>query len=288
MNSDLQRSAASREVAETALVWLLHELRDESANLIVLGGLVPEALTRDQVPPVTPHLGTTDVDLLLIAQIDIAGDLGSVERALLKLGFVDVENGWRWRVEVDGVPVLIEFLCDLSETSTHDPVREFECVKPIGCEVLAAKNLRGTRFVGQDFVEETVEGTMPNGEVVRVKTRFASLEGYLLSKIYALRMRAAAKDYYDFPYVLIHNRSGGPGAAGRLLREGKFAGELVGMESVFLEVAARYHSVADDGPKLYAQESLKVDRGMDAARLRADAVEAVRIFLAELESGTSR
>lgn len=63
------RSRASRARAELALVRLLYELRDEGVQLVVLGGLVPEILARDDRS--TPaHLGTTDVDILLITHLD--------------------------------------------------------------------------------------------------------------------------------------------------------------------------------------------------------------------------
>lgn len=43
-----QRSAEARARAETALVRLIHELRDEDPFLIVLGGLVPYVLTGER------------------------------------------------------------------------------------------------------------------------------------------------------------------------------------------------------------------------------------------------
>lgn len=59
---DELRSRETRARAELALVRLLHELPDDNAFLVVLGGLVPETLTYDDSS--TPeHLGTTDVDI---------------------------------------------------------------------------------------------------------------------------------------------------------------------------------------------------------------------------------
>lgn len=48
--TDEERSRETRARAETALVRLLHELRDDEPFLIVLGGLVPDVLTRDATP----------------------------------------------------------------------------------------------------------------------------------------------------------------------------------------------------------------------------------------------
>ena len=81
-----QRSRKTRARAETALVRLLHALGDEDIFLVVLGGLVPEVLAGDEAL-VPEHLGTTDVDVLLITHFEPDADLGSVDRALEQLAF---------------------------------------------------------------------------------------------------------------------------------------------------------------------------------------------------------
>jgi hypothetical protein len=92
-----QRSAAARARAERALAWLLAGLDGANIELIVLGGLVPELLTQGRDVELPGHLGTTDVDILLVTHIDQSEDLGAVERSLLKLDFSPEEGGWRWR-----------------------------------------------------------------------------------------------------------------------------------------------------------------------------------------------
>jgi hypothetical protein len=99
-------------------------------------------------------------------------------------------------------------------------------IRPRGCTNLAAANLRGTGYVARDFVWEELSGTIANRTHVRVRARFAGLEGYLLSKCVAVRTRAAAKDYYDLVYVLLHNRAGGPEQAARRLLDGGLADAL--------------------------------------------------------------
>jgi hypothetical protein len=132
------RSRTTRARAELALVRLLHELREEPVFLVVLGGLVPEVLSRDDgLIPV--HLGTTDVDVLLITD----ADLGGVEWALERMEF-DADNAewWRWRGPVAGAPVKLELLCDLPDHPEH------EVIRPRGCTTLATVNLRGTVSMG--------------------------------------------------------------------------------------------------------------------------------------------
>jgi hypothetical protein len=276
---DEPRSRATRARAELALVRLLHELRNDDVFLVVLGGLVPEVLTHDD-GVIPDHLGTTDVDVLLITHVDAGSDadLGGVERALERAEFEPDpgETGWRWQGRVDDWPVKLEFLCDLPD---H---REGEIVRPRGCATLAAVNLRGTGYVATDSAEEELRGHLADGTPVAVRARFAGLEGYLLSKCVAVRTRGATKDYYDFVYVLLHNRAGGPDQAAQRLLDGELAHALVALRTTFLEVRERYVKTADIGPASYAEQALEVEPEADGALLRADAVDVVQRFFAAL------
>lgn len=275
---DERRSRETRARAELALVRLLHALGDEDVFLVVLGGLVPEVLASDGAL-VPEHLGTTDVDVLLITHLDPDADLGSVERALEHLDFKPDpnEDGWRWRGPIDHVPVKLEFLCDLPN------YREGEVVRPRGCRMLSAQNLRGTGYVARGFAWEKVSGVLPDGRKVTERVRFASLEGYLLSKCVAVRTRAATKDYYDLVYVLQHNRAGGPEEAANRLLNGKLADDLDPLRPTFIEVKERYVKTADGGPTGYAEQAMEVEPDADAATLRADAVDVVQRFFTALE-----
>lgn len=279
-----ERSPHARARAERALVWLLNELRDEDPFLVVLGGLVPGVLTRGEGATIPRHLGTTDVDMLLIAHLDTDADLSCVEDALKRLEFIPDPgaDGWRWRGTVDGAPVLIEFLCDL------DDHRDGESIRPAGCRALAAANLRGTGYVENDFAWERLSGVLDDGTPTTVDVRFAGLEGFLISKCVAVRTRAAAKDYYDFAYVLLHNCAGGPEQAARQLRSGSLADAIGHLRSTFLEVRERYRKPSDDGPRFYAEQALQVEPQADAALLRADAVDAAARFFEALENASSR
>jgi hypothetical protein len=274
---DEQRSRETRARAELALARLAHELRDENVFLVVLGGLVPEVLARDD-GLIPEHLGTTDVDVLLITHVDPDADLGGVERALKRLEFAPdaTADGWRWRGPVDGVTVKFEFLCDLPD---HP---EGEIIRPRGCTTLAAANLRGTGYVASDWAWEALSGELADGTQVSVRVRFAGLEGYLLSKCVAVRTRAATKDYYDLAYVLLHNRAGGPERAAQQLLDGELAGKLAALRTTFLEVRERYAKTTDRGPRGYAEQALEVEPEADEALMRADAVDVVQRFFGAL------
>jgi len=269
------RSAEARARAERALVLLINEIRDD-VPLIVLGGLVPQVLTRDEDAVIPQHLGTTDVDVLLITELDAKADLGAVESALRRLVFAPRGQSWRWRGRIDDRPVKIEFLCDLDDRP------EGEVVRPAGCAELAAVNLRGTGYVARDWAWQKLTTTARDGGKVTVRVRFAGLEGFLLSKCVAVRARGLEKDYYDLAYVLLNNRAGGPEAAAAQLRGGRLSDALPALRSTFVEVRGRYFRPSDIGPSSYAEQALQVDPELDRPTLGADAVDAIERFFRAL------
>ena len=267
-----ERSPAARELAERALVWLVHELGNRWAGLVVLGGLVPETLV-DESPSTPQHLGTTDVDVHVDFGISPRDDLVAVEDALLRLGFSPAENGWRWKGAVGGAEIKLEFLCELDDKA------EGTVIRPPGCKRLGAVNLRGTGFVSQDYVLRPVTGRLRDEAEVTVEVAFADVGGFLLAKAVALRERAAEKDYYDFVYVLLFNRLGGPAAAARVIRE---RGLRLPSSALWREVAARFHDTQSLGSRAYCIQAQQANPDGDAATLKQDAVAAVREFIEEL------
>ena len=167
----------------------------------MLGGLVPELLTRGQGDETPAHLGTTDIDIHITLVPDPESGLSALEAALEA---IDAEpdpkiDGWRWLIPIEGTRVKIEFLCDLEDRPANETI-------PLpGCHQVKAANLRGTGFVARDWVEEEIERTT-DGETSVRRARFAGLEGYLMAKSYAVRSRGADKDYYDLVHVLLYNR----------------------------------------------------------------------------------
>jgi hypothetical protein len=215
---ELERSPQARQLAERALVNLLHGLGEEDTGIVILGGLVPEVLTDGQEPPAPTHLGTTDVDLVLVTHLTLDVDLGHIERALEGMEFQPSDYNWRWRGGFGGPAVKIEFLCDL------DTRREFEEVELVGCGRLIAQNLRGTGFVTRDWAWRRLDSTLADGSAVSVNARFAQLAGYLLSKLVAARTRGAEKDFYDLAYGFLTppaRRASRPNRCGRRRRKAR-------------------------------------------------------------------
>lgn len=264
-------------MTERVLVSLVHELGADSGIITVVGGLVPTVLTRGATPPAPPHLGTTDVDIHLSVVSATSGNAyQTIEQALRSIGCQpdSKADGWRWYATVEGYRVNIEFLCDVETLPPNATVRR-EGV------ILGAANLRGTRYVELDWILEEVEAELiTRDEIVSLQVRFAGLEGYLLTKAHAIQNRGLQKDYYDFVYVLIHNELGGPVAAAKTLRTGKFAKDVADAERLWREISARYERFTDIGATSFATQSMQADPDDDYARLCRDAVAAVAEFTA--------
>ncbi|MGH8924545.1 MAG: hypothetical protein ACRDWA_07935 [Acidimicrobiia bacterium] len=277
------RSPAARLLAERALLRLLDALGDHDVPIVVLGGLVPEVLTRNQEPPAPQHLGTTDVDihLGLGLQPDAVQDLGVLEEALVEAGFKPDEGteGWRWDREEGGQRVKIEFLCEL------DNQQEEAIVRPVGCDRLRAVNLRGTAYVTEDFQWEELSGKLDDDATVARRVRFAGLEGYLMSKIHVTWRRGAPKDYYDLVYTLLYNRLGGAEGVADVFAAGRFRKRIDLASGPWPEIRARFTKATDIGPESYANQAVQADPATDRAQARQDAVGAVAGFLDRLARG---
>lgn len=259
---------------------MLNRSGELGSSLVVLGGLVPEVLTRDQDPPVPQHLGTTDVDVLINFQVDMEQDLGNIEKGLKELGFTPDRgaNGWRWIGDISGFPVRLEFLCELDNQPAGAIVR------PVGCNLLGAANLRGVGFVAFDHEVQTITGELQDGTLATIRVPFAGLCGYLLAKAMAVTERGKEKDYYDLVYVLLYNRRGGPGAVATALKESQFAGRLNTLASTWRELGARFQTAETIGPRSYSAQAYLANPTADRLILRQDAVAAVTEFLMEINT----
>ncbi len=214
MDSDQERTPQARDLAEEALVRLALALGSHVSKIVIIGGLNPSFLTNS--PPV-PHLGTTDVDVLLEVGFVYEREEMSfswLEVGLRKAGFwphVSGSQPWRWYTKLNGMLVKLELLCD-----TYDSPGQ-EIALP-GCDTVVAQNLKGPRPALLDSVQRSVSvpaevrsdfPDAPDSVIVR----FAGLGGYVMSKAAAVVARGADKDYYDLVFVLIYNSEGGPAGA---------------------------------------------------------------------------
>jgi hypothetical protein len=265
------RDRRSRAIAESALAELLRAAGPHSAELVLIGGLVPEHL----VDADEPHQGTNDVDLLLDIGVEYDrddADYAWLERALTTAGFVPVtpNTGWRWMTDVDGFPVVVEFLVDVADNLDQ------EIALP-GALLLGAKNLRGPGPALRDAHAAVVRGE---------RVRMTDLGGYLAAKGAAAFWRRAEKDLYDFAWVIVNATREDPDRAPRAV--GAVLNPEVDRDRFGAVIGAceLYTSATSIGSTTFAAVSAQAGSEDDQSALALDASAAVRVFRQRLERRT--
>jgi hypothetical protein len=87
------------------------------ADLYLAGGLAPRYLASQVPADARAHVGTADVDLII--GLALAGETTETYRTLQnnleKARFRQQEPSYRWARDVDGVAVMVEFLCETEQ-----------------------------------------------------------------------------------------------------------------------------------------------------------------------------
>lgn len=267
---------------ERALVTLLGDIGPWSERIYLVGGLAPRYVVGSLPEGARPHVGTTDVDLVIgLALGDESPEAyRTLENNLKKAGF-NTESSFRWTKYVEGVKVIVEFLC---ETDQVEPGRIY---KPKGEGTgtgLGAFNVRGAQLVTRDYVVRTIEAErFDDGGVSRVDVRVANILSYTVLKILAFQDRHENKDSYDLIYCLL-NFGEGPHDAGRVAAASAILNDVQVHESLQL-LAERFESVVHDGPRAYGAFLADDGDAQETARLQQEAVAVVREFLEALRAG---
>lgn len=189
--------------------------------------------------------------------------------------FEQREPSFRWAREVDGTPVLIEFLC---ESDAVAPGRIFRPKGEFTGSRLGAFNVRGAQLARDDFIEHEIEGErLDGGGRSRVRVRVAGVLPYTVMKVLAFQDRHENKDAYDLVFTLL-NYPGGPGDAGATAAGSPVARHAHVTEALAL-LRERFRGVEQDGPNAYALFLAEPEDEDDRARLRQEAVATVREFL---------
>jgi hypothetical protein len=224
-----------------------------------------------------PHVGTTDIDLVLgIALGDETPDTyRTLHNNLQTAGFVQEEPSFRWSRKVDGFPMLVEFLC---ETDAVESGRIFSPKGEKAGTKLGAFNVRGALLVREDFIECEIEGErLDGGGRSKVLVRVANVLSYTVLKIFAFQDRHANKDAYDLVFTLF-NYAEGPRAAGCSAAASAVVGHPQVKEALAL-LEDRFRDVGQDGPSAYASFLATPDNDDEKARFRQEAVATVHEFL---------
>lgn len=259
---------------ERALVTLLGDVGPWSQRVYLAGGLAPRYIVGTLPEGARPHVGTTDVDLVIALTL---GDESpeayrTLENNLKKAGFKD-ETSFRWKKVVDDVTVTIEFLC---ETDKVEPGKIFKPRQGLGSG-LGAFNVPGAQLVARDFSEVEIEADrLDDGGRSKVVVRVAGILSYTVLKTLVFQDRHENKDAYDLVFCLL-NFGDGPSDAGRQAKDSAIRSDAQVVAALQL-LRERFESADHDGPHAYS--AFLDDGDTDAAaQRRQEAVAVVREFL---------
>lgn len=263
------------ELCERVLVTLLRGLGPWKKSVYLIGGLVPRYLVDD------PHVGTSDVDLVLdlqlVAEIEAYRTL---EQNLKNLGFErgTNEEGQRqhhsWQLVVDEtVTITVDLLCPEWEEAGR--------LKSVpGNRALSALRIPGAHLVMKDYQEVTLEAELLDARGVAKETvRVAGYLSFVVLKALAYEDRMEEKDAYDLIFILLR-AEGGPEACGRVLaqRRQEWPDEPQ-LEKALKILRERFVSPRHDGPTSYARFQVELGEPQQTARLRQEAYTVVTDFL---------
>jgi hypothetical protein len=262
---------------ERALVTLLGDLGPWRERIYLVGGLAPRYLVGRLPDGARAHVGTTDVDLVIGVALgdETPATYLTLQNNLEKSHFDPTDPGFRWVREVDGVKVVVEFLCETESVPAGFIFRPK--AGSTGSNV-GAFNVRGANLVRYDYVERVLEGErLDGGGRSKVTVRVANLLPYTVLKVLAFQDRHENKDAYDLVFCLLHFGDG-PEAAGREAARSSVAHHASVTGALEL-LGERFQDVGQDGPSSYATFLAEPGDDEAAARQRREAVATVRTFL---------
>lgn len=262
---------------ERVLLTLLGDLGPWRERVYLAGGLAPRYLVGQLPEGARAHVGTADVDLVIGLALgdETPETYRTLQNNLEKAGFEQGDPSFRWARDVDGVTVLVEFLCETTE------VAQGRIFRPKGESTgakLGAFNVRGAQLVRDDFIERNIAGErLDGGGHSRVAVRVAGVLPYTVLKIFAFQDRHENKDAYDLVFTLL-NYADGPQGAGRTAASSAIAKHQQVAEAMGL-LEERFRDIGRDGPSAYSS-FLAAEADADSqARLRQEAVQTVREFI---------
>ena len=252
-------------------------------RIFLAGGLVPRYLLPELPGLARPHVGTTDIDLVVgVAVVDEGPEpyetlVTNMRRAGFDISKDDAgrQQSFRWCVVIDSKTVLVEFMTEQGGApGTIARPRQNTGAK------LGAFEARGASLVALDYVEREIRGKLPDGSESVGRLRVANLVPFLTLKSLALDERGLVKhkDAYDIVFTL-GNWPGGPAGAAAAAAASPVIGREV-VRDALGKLDAHFEHVRMDGPGHYSTFLFNeaVDDDEDAQRLRLEALAVVRGF----------
>lgn len=273
--SDYDEETTAR--CERVLLTLLGDLGPWRERIYLAGGLAPRYLIGQLPEGARPHVGTTDIDLVIGLALgdETPETYRTLQNNLEKAHFEQREPSFRWARDVDGATLLVEFLC---ETDQVEPGRIFRPKGEATGSKLGAFNVRGAHLVRDDFLEREIKGErLDGGGHSRVIVRVANVLPYTVLKILAFQDRHENKDAYDLVFTHL-NYEEGPQSAGRAAAASAVVQRPQVAEALEL-LEKRFRDSSQDGPSAYASFLATSENEEEKARLRQEAVATVREFL---------
>ena len=240
-------------------------------------------MVKSPPPELKEHTGTTDLDVVIGVEIDIAdeGVYSKLQEELKKTGFSPSKRGsFAWERKVDGVRVILEFFCPVEPEGAPGDLKR----NPGGeaGSSVSAIQLRGAEMAAADCTTVTLSGeVLDHGGCREVEVHVANILPFLVLKAFALVTRDKEKDAYDIVWTLQAFGEAGPASAAEVAAQSP----VVDREEVTEAMAILEEHFAElngKGPRNYAGFFLggRDDAEEERMRLRRDARGTVQAFLA--------
>lgn len=268
------------DLCERMLVTVIGNAGFWGRRLYLVGGLVPRYLYAHASGEVPAHVGSRDVDLAVILVVDDPSSklYETLAKNLSDAGFGQApladDPEFRWRKEVDGVSLILEFICDTDEV---EPGRNFKPRSGSGTR-FQAFNVRGARLVRLDhkLVQISAE-RLDGGGAATAEVQVAGLLPFIVLKLSAFVDRHHDKDAYDLVWSLANHPDGPEGAGAEMAASPVVADPLAA--AALAHLRERFAEARNDAPTAYAAFLDVADDREARARLRNEAVETIRIAL---------
>ena len=275
--TDKPTTAAGYEGGQTELVratclYAATKLGDIMDELVVVGGLVPSLLVKQEALPhgVDSHVGTMDLDMGLTVALLEEGRYRTLTERLRRAGFEQDITGrghptrQRWRI--DGRErITVDFL--ISPSLPDDRGGLLRNIEPDFAAIIAP----GLHLAFQDRERVEIAGETIFGERATRTISVCGAGAYVVLKSLAFRHRGENKDAYDLYYVVRNYGAGVNDVAVRLVR-------LLGDPSAIEAVRILREDFGDHdgvGPRRVAEFLF----GTPDDEIQADVVSFVRALL---------
>lgn len=268
--SRVDYTEAAVSAARSVLLELLHLLGDYRDHIVLVGGWVP-AFIRSAAGS---HCGSMDVDLALNHRTLTEAGYKTITDLLLSRGYVQGPQPFIFFRNVpvgsETIKVQVDFLAGEYEgTGRSHRTQKMEGIQ--------ARKARGCDLAFDDYREETLTGTLPEGGFDSSTVRVAGIVAFITMKAMALADRLKEKDAWDI-YFCLRYYPGGLDAVVAAFEPFRRHGLVL---EALSKLGEKFASPDHIGPT-HVAEFDRVDEPDDRAIVKRDAYERVNYLLTKL------